>query len=441
MDAMEHAHSIVLGMLLAAAAAAAAASFAGDAAVRAGDAAGARGLVQMPAEARLLGEAPGGGSIVLFSVSLANAGTAHVRSLEAEACGARGAPDPSLLPAAPGSHVSATWTAECRLPPGGRAVVRTSYALDDGTSGSLAERVCPGAPCAPAGAPPAAPVVATCAASPTGTVRICLESGGGIVERAAGGGFERAGATSGDPPCYAGRAADPAADAAYRIGAEGPAGGEPAWSRIVTAEFADGICIVDAPGGGRIGSRGGPPAPADAAPADYRVSARGGPPAPGSTVEARFGAHALAVEKLASGSWSRIGLAPSHPEDGLGEYLPADAVGPGADGGALVRYHKAALLRLLDEFWKGAVPAASDRDYNVKYGRPAPHWPTGYAFEFPAGAHMTARWDGGGWTGIDHPANSLCRGLPLEQCVPEELVARDRVWERARLLLLLDAAR
>ena len=121
---------------------------------------------------------------------------------------------------------------------------------------------------------------------------------------------------------------------------------------MARAVFADQACYVGTPGGERIGSPTGPPAPRPASQSDYRISMYTGVFSTQRTVQAYFGADRYVVERQADGSWTRLGFAPSHPQALLSDYLPAERVaGGGGGGGADIRYIRADLLRYLDSFW------------------------------------------------------------------------------------------
>ena len=394
---MEHAYAAVAVMVMAAAFASAAVLHAHESAQHAGQGAGpAPHLVDT--RVGLSGSSPS-----LVSLTVANAGRAAVVSANATACGASGllgrAAGDGNWSLRPGSAAAVSWVAPCAAGP---AVVRVEYETDGGGSIVHLRKACaggaqrcgqwgagggPGGPpgggggqggggqggggdSPPAQAPPAqappAPAIASCTVSGM-AVRVCVGGGGGggsaasyEVSRTISPGLAayaavatlaaaEGGGGGGAQACHADTAPAGSASAAYRATAlANGAKSEP--SRTARAVFASQACYVDTPGGERIGSPSGPPAPQPASQSDYRISMYTGVFSTPRTVQAHFGPDRYVVERQPDGSWSRLGFAPSHPQALLSGYLPAERVA-GGEGGTDVRYVRADLLRHLDAFW------------------------------------------------------------------------------------------
>lgn len=403
---MEHAHAAALMMAAAAAFAAAVASHAYEDAGRAarGDAAGA-GSVHVHVD--VAGVRP-----AVAALAVANAGPAAVVSVNATACGASGllgrAAGDADWSLRAGSSASVAWAAPCDAGP---VLARVEYEMADGSSAAVLRRACAGGAgdgreCAGGGGggwgagggalPPAAtlppqpppapdalpaPSVASCtvsglaatvcfngsaAAAAYGISRLLVPGPAeyglvGTVAAPEGGGNGNGNRSV--AACHADMAPSGSATATYAISAlpsgnsgnggsssGGGAGASPP-SRTARADFAAQQCYVDTPRGERVGSPSGPPAPAPAARSDYRIAMYTGLASTPLTVQASFGPDVHVVERLADGTWSRLGYAPSHPRDALSEHLPAELVARSASGDADVRYVRADLLRYLDAFW------------------------------------------------------------------------------------------
>ena len=379
-------------MAVAAAAAAAAASHAYEEAGRAS--AGGAGAALVHAHVDV-----GGGPPAVATLAVANAGRAAVVSVNATVCGASG-----LLGRAAGdydwslragSSASVAWPAPC---PAGPVLATVEYETADGSSAAVVHRACAGRACghgigggSGAGAwreggsapplptlllppppgmesepsapvrpnPPPAPEIASCSVSGLAAT-VCFNGSAAaasyeVLRLLVPGPAEYAavGTAAAAPACHADRAPPGSATATYAVSALPAASGGSASqpSRTARADFAAQQCYVDTPGGERVGSPRGPPAPARAAQLDYRIAMYTGFASTPLTVQAAFGPDVHVVERQADGSWSRLGYAPSHPRDALSEHLPAELVARGASGDADVRYVRADLLRHLDAFW------------------------------------------------------------------------------------------
>lgn len=397
---MEHAHAAALLMAAAAAFAAAAVSHAYEDAGRmaGGAAAGAAGAVHVHVDVA-------GGSPAVATLAVSNAGPAALVSVNATACGASGllgrAAGDADWSLRAGSSVSVAWAAPCAPGP---VLARVEYETAGGSSAAVLQRACAagaGIRCAGGGGgggwaeaagvrPPAvttpttttttptppptpdalpAPVIASCSVSGLAAT-VCFNGSAGaasygisrllapgpaeygLVGTVAAPGGGGGGVTA--AACHADRAPPGSASATYAISAlpprDGAAGASPP-SRTARADFAVQQCYVDTPGGERVGSPRGPPAPAPAARSDYRIAMYTGFASTPITVQASFGPDVHVVERQSDGTWSRLGYAPSHPRDALSEHLPAGLVARSASGDADVRYVRADLLRYLDDFW------------------------------------------------------------------------------------------
>lgn len=394
---MEHAHAAVAMMALAAAFASAAAAHVHEEAARAADGIGG-GTGAGAGQALHSHVGLGGGSPAVATLTVANAGRVALVSANATACGASGllgrAAGDAEWSLRRGAAASVSWAAPCAE--GRPVLVRVEYAMADGTAAAEVHRACaagrggappcagggaaggpaggisaggaqPAQPGAPGPPPPRlpAPAIASCAVSGL-SVTVCASGGPGggaagalrIMRQVSPGppGYALAGTVT--PPagggiaCHADAAPRNSAAATYRASAGAAGGqGQERHSLPARADFAAQQCYVSTPGGERIGSPGGPPAPLPASRADYRIAVYEGLGSTPLTVEARFGPDRVVVERQPDGSWSRLGYHPSHPRDSLSEYLPAERVARGASGEADVRYARADLLRHLDAFW------------------------------------------------------------------------------------------
>lgn len=370
-------------MAVAAAAAAAAASHAYEDAGRA--AAGGAGAPLVHTHVDVEGRRP-----AVATLAVSNAGAAPVVSVNATVCGASGllgrAAGDANWSLRAGSSASVAWAAPCAAGP---ALARVEYETADGSSAMVVHRACAGRACGygigggsgavgwreggGAPAPPTlllppprpaaqvpAPAIASCSVSGMAAT-VCFNGSAaagsyGISRLLVPGPPEYAlvGTAASAPACHADRAPPGSASATYAVSAlpaaSGGAGASQP-SRTARADFAAQQCYVDTPGGERVGSPRGPPAPKPAAQPDYRIAMYTGLASTPLTVQAGFGPDTYVVERLADGSWSRLGYLPSHPRDSLSEHLPAELVARSASGDADVRYVRADLLRYLDAFW------------------------------------------------------------------------------------------
>ena len=388
---MEHAHAAVAMMAVAAAFAAAAASHAyEDAGRAAGGATAAAGSVH--AHVDVAGARP-----AVATLAVANAGPAAIVSVNATACGASGllgrAAGDAGWSLRAGSSASVSWAAPCAAGP---VLARIEYETADGASAAVLRRACAGEgracggggdggggrdagelphaapspplpPPRPDALPP--PAIASCSVSGLAAT-VCFNGSAGAAsygisrllapgpaEYGLAGTVSAPGGRGGGTAaaCHADRAPPGSASATYAVSALPPAGSAAAGaslpSRTARADFAAQQCYVDTPGGERVGSPYGPPAPAPAARSDYRIAMYTGFASTPITVQASFGPDVHVVERQSDGTWSRLGYAPSHPRDALSEHLPAGLVARSASGDADVRYVRADLLRYLDDFW------------------------------------------------------------------------------------------
>ena len=386
---MEHAHAAAIMMAMAAALAAAVSAHVYEEAGHAAAGGGAAASQLVHTHVAVAGERP-----AVATLAVANAGHTAVVSVNATVCGAsallgRAAGDADWSLRA-GSSASVAWAAPCAAGP---VLARVEYEAADGSSAAAVHRACAGGACgsgsgsggrggwgagAVAGTPPVqpppstqlpAPEIASCTVDGL-AVAVCFNgsaaaasyeisrllvpgpAGYAVVGAAAAPG---GGGGGGSAVCHADRAPAGSASATYAVSALPSGGGLGAGasppSRTARADFAAQQCYVDTPGGERVGSPQGPPAPSPAAQSDYRIAMYTGLGSTPLTVRANFGPDIYVVERLADGSWSRLGYAPSHPRDALAERLPAELVARSASGDADVRYVRADLLRYLDAFW------------------------------------------------------------------------------------------
>lgn len=387
---MEHAHAAAIMMAVAAAAAAAAASHAYEEAGHAA-AGGAASAPPVHAHVGVSGERP-----AVATLAVSNAGRAAVVSVNATVCGASGllgrAAGDANWSLRAGSSAYVAWAAPCHAGP---ALARVEYETADGSSAVTLHRACAGSACGRgiggigigggaggwrgdgAALPPLptllvpmpppvqpsplpAPEIASCSVSGL-AVTVCFNGSAAAasyeVSRLLAPGpaeYALVGTAAAAPACHADRAPPGSATATYAVSAlpAAPGGGSASQpSRTARADFAAQQCYVDTPGGERVGSPRGPPAPAPAAQSDYRIAMYTGFASTPRTVQAGFGPDIHVVERLSDGSWSRLGYVPSHPRDSLSEHLPAELVARSASGDADVRYVRADLLRHLDAFW------------------------------------------------------------------------------------------
>lgn len=382
---MDHAHAAAIMMAAAAAFAAAAVSHAHE---EAGHAAAGSSAPLVHAHVEV-----GGGRPAVATLAVSNAGGAAVVSVNATVCGASGllgrAAGDANWSLRAGSSAYVAWAAPCAAGP---ALARVEYETADGSSAVALHRACAGRACgygigggSGAGgwreggtAPPLptllvppprpaaqlpAPEIASCSVSGLAAT-VCFNGSAAAasyeVSRLLVPGppeYAPAGTAASAPACHADRAPPGSASATYAVsalpaasGADAAAAASPP-SRTARADFVAQQCYVDTPDGERVGSPRGPPAPLPAAQSDYRIAMYTGLASTPRTVQAGFGPDTHVVERLADGSWSRLGYAPSHPRDSLSEHLPAELVARGASGDADVRYVRADLLRYLDAFW------------------------------------------------------------------------------------------